>query len=156
MAVKLNWDTIPDNDTREPLPQGTYLVTLTGINEKSTSHGDPMWNLDFTVNEPKEYVGRHVFDNLVFSEAAYKRVKLVCGRLGLPVKGEIELTPEMLRGRQVILDIIIGEYEGKKRNEVPFDGYIALKDGVAASVKTGGPAAKSNVSASASDEKLPF
>ena len=65
---------------------------------------------------------------MFFSQAALKRVKLICARLGLDVSGEIDLTPSLITGRTCYVTVGIEEYEDhqgnlKKRNVVPFAGY---------------------------------
>jgi hypothetical protein len=65
---------------------------------------------------------------MVFSDAAMKRVKLICSRLGLNVAGELDLTPALIEGRSCYVTVETEEYEDqegnpKKRNVVPFAGY---------------------------------
>lgn len=165
---RIDMDKIPDNDTREPLPDGTYRVELTKIEEKTTKNGDEMWNLDFTVRD-KKFSGRHIFDNLVFSDAAMKRVKLVCSRLGLNVKGEVDLVPSMLLHREALVSVIIEDREivddtGKTkrihRNSVPFDGYLPIDGGTQSSrvEKTEKETKIENMSAGddTAEDSLPF
>ena len=98
-----------------------------------------------------EHEGRKIFDNMVFSEKALKRVKLICSRLGLDVSGELDLTPDMLKGRACLVTVETQEYvndEGrnKKRNVVPFAGYERIEtDGATVSTPD-----------DASEESLPF
>jgi len=80
------------------------------------------------VSGRSEFTGRFIFDNLVFSEAAIKRAKLICSRLGLDVSGELNLTPSLLKDRRCYISVLTEEYEDnegkiKKRNIVPFAGY---------------------------------
>ena len=124
---KIDFNKIDDVVDFSPLPPGKYLCKLADIEEASTQNGDEMWNLRFQVMEG-ESVGRYVFDRLVFSAAALKRVKLVCSRLGLNVDGEMDLTPQMIIGRSCLLAVQNEEYEDgegtkKMRNVVPFAGY---------------------------------
>ena len=124
---KVDFSTVDDVEDFSPLPEGKYLCRLTGIEEASTQYGDELWKLRFEVIEG-EHAGRYIFDNMVFSQAALKRVKLICSRLGLDVSGEIDLTPALLEGRTVWVEAQTEEYEDKegrkkKRNVVPFAGY---------------------------------
>ena len=93
--ARINFNTVDDIDDFSPLPEGQYLCRLAEVEEASTQYGDDMWKIRFVVAEGASQ-GRYIFDNLVFSEAALKRVKLVCSRLGLDVSGEVELTPDLL------------------------------------------------------------
>jgi len=124
---KIDFSTVDDVQDFTPLPDGKYLCRLAEIEEASTQYGDEMWKLKFVVAKGP-YQGRYIFDNLVFSEAAMKRVKLICSRLGLDVSGEIELTPSMLEGKVCYLTVETEDYEDqegktKSRNVVPFAGY---------------------------------
>ena len=146
---KIDFSKIEDAHDFTPLPDGKYLCKVSEIEESSTQNGDEMWKLRFEVLED-EYAGRLIFDNLVFSEAAMKRVKLICSRLGIDTSGETELTPETLKDRKCYISVITEEYEDnegnpKKRNVVPFAGYERIK-GDSEPEKPG----------ESSEEKLPF
>lgn len=124
---KVDFSTIDDVQDFTPLPAGKYLCKLIGVEEARTQYDDEMWKLRFQVIDG-EHSGRFVFDNLVFSEAALKRVKLICSRLGLDVTGETNLTPDMIKDHTCWLTVQTEEYEddegrSKTRNIVPFAGY---------------------------------
>ena len=124
---KIDFAKVDDVQDFTPLPAGKYPCRLAEIEEATTHAGDEMWKLRFEVARG-EHAGRLVFDNLVFSQAAMKRVKLICSRLGLDVSKELDLKPEMLKGRTANLTVEIEPYEDsegrtKQRNVVPFAGY---------------------------------
>lgn len=132
---KIDFSKIDEVDDFSPLPDGDYLCKLAEIEEATTQHGDDLWKLRFQVLEG-EHARRLIFDNMVFSAAALKRVKLICSRLGLDVSGEVELTPEMLLNKSCILTVTTEAYEDsegktKKRNVVPFAGYERADSGAA-------------------------
>ena len=147
---KIDFSNIDDVQDFTPLPDGEYLCRLAEIEEASTYNGDEMWKLKFEVING-EYTGRYIFDNMVFSEAALKRVKLICSRLGIDVSGEVDLTPSMLEGATCFITTEIEEYEDnegkiKPRNVVPFAGYERAD---AVSSESAGDSGLS-------EEKLPF
>lgn len=124
---KIDFGNVGEVEDFAPLPEGKYLCELTDIEESSTQNGDELWKLRFEVIEG-EHVGRYIFDNMVFSKAAMRRVKLICSRLGLDVSGEIDLTPDMLIERACYLIVDVDSYKNeegatKKRNIVRFSGY---------------------------------
>ena len=124
---KVDFTHVEDVQDFSPIPAGKYLCKLVEIEEATTQYGDEMWKMRFQVIQGK-HTGRYVFDNLVFSEAALKRVKLICSRLGLNVSGELDLTPSMLKDRMCFLTVQTESYEydegnEKNRNVVPFAGY---------------------------------
>lgn len=124
---KLDFSQIEDVQDFAPIPPGKYLCRLVEVEESKTQNDDEMWNVRFEVIEGDQK-GRAVFDRLVFSQAAIKRVKLICSRLGLDVSGSLNLTPELVKGKTCYLNVQIEEYldeeeNPKKRNVVPFAGY---------------------------------
>jgi hypothetical protein len=124
---RIDFSTVEDAQDFSPLPDGKYLCRLAEVEEAGTQYGDEMWKLRFVVAEGP-HKGRRIFDNMVFSEAALKRVKLICSRLGLDVSGELDLTPEAIKDRTCYVTVETDEYEEdegkmKRRNIVPFAGY---------------------------------
>lgn len=157
---KIDFSHVDDVQDFSPLPAGKYLSRLVGIEQSSTQHGDEMWKLRFEVIRGP-HAGRYLFDNLVFSDAALKRVKLICSRLGLDVSQEMDLTPELIRGRAVTLTVEVEPYEDaegrtKQRNVVPFAGYEkADEPGVAPASTPRSPPAASGAGEDDSED-LPF
>lgn len=129
---KIDFAKVDDVHDFKPLPEGKYLCRLDNVEEASTKNGDEMWKLRFEVTSG-ESEGRYIFDNLVFTDPAMKRAKLVCSRLGLDVSGELDLKPEMLMDKTVVLAVGVEDYEDdqsntKQRNVVPFAGYYRVED----------------------------
>ena len=124
------------------VPAGTYVCEIEEVRERHTRAGDDLWALRLVVAEG-EFVGRHAaWDNLVFSSRGLNRVKPVLKALGLPADGKVELTPEQLKGRKVLVDVRPAEYHSPegvmtRRNEIPYDGYRPLTGGTGG---TGTPA----------------
>ena len=124
---KVDFANIENAQDYAPLPEGEYTCRIAKVEEASTKAGDEMWRLHLEVIEG-EHAGRFIFDNMVFSTAAMKRVKLICSRLGIDVSGETNLTTSMIRGRACKVSVTIEDYEDqdgnvKSRNTVPFTGY---------------------------------
>lgn len=124
---KIDFTKVEDAQDFMPLPDGKYLCELKEIEESLTQRGDDLWKLRFEVIEG-EYMGRYIFDNLVFSEAALKRAKLICARLGIDVSKEVDVEPELLLHKKCYINVLTEGYEDndgnvKKRNVVPFAGY---------------------------------
>ena len=124
---KIDFRTVEDTADFSPLPMGKYLCRVAAIELGETSAGDERWLLRLTVDEGP-YSGRTVIDNLSFSEAALKRVKFVCERLGVDVTGEVDVSPDLLLGRLALVTVELGTYEDefgarRIRNKVPYSGY---------------------------------
>jgi len=124
---KIDFECIEDIEEFSPVSPGTYLCRLDEVEEAQTQVGDELWKLRWTITEGPNQ-GRIFFDNMVFSKAALKRVKHICTSLGLDPTGEIDLTPDRIKGRSCRVTVDIEEYEDqegcmKTRNVVPFAGY---------------------------------
>jgi hypothetical protein len=154
---EIDFNTVDDVEDYSPLPEGEYPCCLVDIDpERKTQYGDEMWRLKFKIAEG-DFEGRNIFDNMVFSEQAMKRVKLICSRLGLNTSGKVNLTPDMLIGHTALVTVGVESYEAtddngssrtKKRNVVLFAGYERWD---------GGPTATSVAAREDTDEKeLPF
>lgn len=118
---------IEEGQSFKPLPRGKYLCQLVDIAEKTTRTGAEMWNMKFEVASG-DYLGRFIFDNLVFSDAAKPRVKLICSRLGLDTTKGIDLTPNTILNKVALLTVEVEEYidntgQRRMRNSVPYEGY---------------------------------
>lgn len=130
--MEINYDDIESINEFKPVPEGTYRCCVADVKEAQTSRGYPMWKLRLEIEEG-EHAGRVIFDRLVFSPAAMRRVKRVCACLGLKTAGTQELTPEMIVGRYTMVRAVIEDYidqegEARSSNAVPFDGYAPVDD----------------------------
>ena len=156
---KIDFNHVDDVQDFSPLPDGQYLCRLAEVEEAATQYGDEMWKLRFVV-ESGPHRGRYIFDNMVFSDAALKRVKLICSRLGLDVSGELDVTPALIKGRTCYITVESEEYEDQEgntkwRNVVPFAGYERAGD----ASKSASPAKESKGDAYEEDDDesgLPF
>jgi len=124
---KIDFKNVEDVKGFSPLPGGTYLCKVAEVEEGATQRGDEMWRVRFVV-ESGVHKGRYIFDSLVFSAAAMKRVKLFCSSVGIDVAGEQDLTPDAIIGRTCNVTVTTEEYENPEgqtrfRNSVPFAGY---------------------------------
>ena len=141
----IDFNTVDDVQDFSPLPEGPYFCRLAEVEESATQKGDDMWKLRWVV-ESGEHRGRYIFDNMVFSQAALPRAKLICSRLGLDVSGELDLIPSAITDRTCNVTVDIEEYEDhegnlKRRNVVPFAGYERTDQAVASSPPSDGEGA---------------
>ena len=152
---KINFGEVGEAREFSPLPKGDYRCRLVKVEETFTKDRDEMWRLRFRVEEGPEE-GALIFDNLVFSEKALPRAKLICSRLGLDVSSELDITPALILDRTCIISVIVEDYEdpqGKtqQRNKVPFAGYASIEEPEVEEVQEdGGPDELTG------DEKVPF
>jgi hypothetical protein len=127
---RIDFNNVSETSDFAPIPDGEYTCRLIDIETDLTRAGDEMWKLRWEV-ESGEHTGRLLFDNLVFSQKALPRVKLVCFSCGLDVVGQVDLQPEMLLNRRAMVVTYQEEYQddrgqAKVANRIPFDGYSVV------------------------------
>jgi hypothetical protein len=114
------------------LPKGQYHCIVEEIEIDKTSNGDEMWNMTFVVADG-EFEGRKIFDKWVWSEKGKSRMKYILHRFGINTDGVVNVVPEDIDSKHIILDTDIEEYETqgegestqkKQRTRVGFTGYI--------------------------------
>ncbi|MCP4662410.1 MAG: DUF669 domain-containing protein [bacterium] len=125
--MRIDFTQVNDVDEFSPIPDGEHVVHVSDIETDVTRGGDEMWKLRLQV-EGGEFDGRLLFDNMVFSQKAMSRVKLICASFGLDVSGTIDLDPSMLLEKRALVTTYQEEYEDdrgqrKVTNRIPFDGY---------------------------------
>ena len=105
-----------------PLPDGEYFCRIERVERSQSQYGDEMWKVRLAV-QGGPHAGRVIYDNLTFSAESLPRVKLLCACIRLDLSGELDLTPDMLRGRDVRVRVGTEKYQSRARNKVFFDGY---------------------------------
>jgi hypothetical protein len=124
---EVDFSGVEDATDFTPLPEGTYPCRIDTVEETRTNRGDRMLKVRLVVvSGPNR--GRYIFDNLVFSEKAMKRAKLVLSRLGIDVTSKVMLSSELLIGKACRVRVEVEDYvdsDGKERsrNRVVFAGY---------------------------------
>lgn len=137
---RANWNEIEEAQDYSPIPTGVYHCKLVVVDSsKTTAAGDEMWELKFVVVDG-EYRGRKIYDRLSFGRKALPRVKLLFSRMGQKLEGDVNVTPDMIRGRECFVSVEVEEYatdEGvlKQRNTVPFAGFAEITPTPAPTVK---------------------
>lgn len=120
--MKVNWDDVSEAGERTLIPDGWYECQVIEVKPKTTQKGDSMFSMKFSVVRG-DYKNKHFYDNVVFSKAGLPRAKLICKSMGINVAGEVELTPNSFRGKEVMCEVCKdGEY-----NAVTYAGYKPIE-----------------------------
>jgi len=161
MVEEINWDEVENFDDFTPVPNGKYLCEVIEAEIRFTQSGDEMWAVRFEIVDG-DYKGRVLFDNIVFSEKAMKRVKMIFSRMGINTTGKSSPTTENIMGKRVYLDVGISSYmkldeaTGKEiekmKNVIPFAGYHRLDEATSESEKKEKPKEKKKTP----EDDLPF
>lgn len=152
--MRVNWNGIDEAQNFGPAPAGTYLCRVVEAKAATTRYNDDMWKLTLEIADGR-YKGKQIWDNVVFSQNAMPRAKLICRSFGLPTEGETDIFPEDLRGHEAYVTVEIEDYvnnEGvnRQRNSVTFGGYASPEDVGTRSVRS------EPESASTVDDDIPF
>jgi hypothetical protein len=134
--MKLNFNNYDHTNLQKfsTVQPGTYLCRIFEIKVDSTKNGDPMWKLDMVIEDECEFKGKHLFDNIVFSERAMARAKHIFIGFGVDVMLEREYTPDELQDKYAMVSVDrIEKYtdrEGKAREKssIAYDGYKAVAE----------------------------
>lgn len=150
--VKINFDDVPESQDWGPIPEGKYLCMVNSVEEKFTNNGDGMWVIELKIVEEGRQNGKTVRDRIVFSERALPRARDFMEALGLDVRGEVEIDPDDIMDKVVVVDIIQEKYfsekfmEERTGNKVPYRGYSKAK----------GSGKKVHIPEPDSDDDIPF
>lgn len=123
----------PEDKSFDPLPEGTYHCKVYQVKTGTTKDGSSeMWRVQYAVVNG-EHQNRRIFDNIVWSEKAYPRLKLIFKRMGFNVSGVLDLSPGDIVDKEVMIEVELSEYEDregniKQRNVVPYGGYEAVEE----------------------------
>lgn len=124
--VTFNFDKKEQETDRDfsVIPEGIYDAKIEDVEERTSRSGNRYKRLTFRLfgdRAEKEKVARRmVWDNLVLLEQVEWKIQNLLYACELPYEGTVTLSDnwEELVGRELKLEIGIGEYQGQKRNEV--------------------------------------
>lgn len=109
--MNLDFSNVRGND---PLPEGTYLLTLEHIEQKTSSTGKAMLQARFR----EEETGTAVFENYLLQENCLWKLKELLSAAGLECAGNIDFDPESLVGLQFSAKIVLEDYNDSEVNRI--------------------------------------
>jgi hypothetical protein len=108
----------------KPIPEAWYRAIVHEITSAQTGKGDEMWKIRLRIAEG-EHADREVKDNLVFSTAAARRLRVFAKAFGLPYEGDVDFEAGDIEDREVMIQVVQEEYKGETQSKVSFAGYKA-------------------------------
>ena len=109
----INFKNVSDEETVfEVLPEGQYNVKVVSCEEKTSTKGNPYWAIKYETDN-----GDTIFDNLVFTEKTFNRVKKLFKTLGLDVEGEFDYEPSDIIDCYMKAEVLIESYTDKNGKE---------------------------------------
>src|SRR3990172_6276387 len=106
---------------------GTYLATITSVEEKESGDDQPYLLFKWQT-KPKKGTGAIIFDNASLQPQSLWRLRLLLEAIGEEIPdGVMDLDLDAYVGREAKLEITNEKYEGKNRPRIT--GFIALTEG---------------------------
>lgn len=117
--MNIDFSSVP---SREPLEEGTYLLTVAKAEEKLSSTGNPMISIEYDVTSTAdgEVVegGCKLWDNYSLQSQALFKLKELFDALGMDTSTVCDIEVSDLTGQQVMAKVIQETYNGELRNRV--------------------------------------
>lgn len=117
--MNIDFSSVPN---REPLEEGTYLLTIAKAEEKLSSTRNPMIALEYDISATAdgEVVegGRKLWDNYSLQAQALFKLKDLFNALGMDTSAVVDIDIADLVGQQVMAKVIQETYNGELRNRV--------------------------------------
>ena len=118
-SMNIDFSSVPN---REPLEEGTYLLTIAKAEEKLSSTGNPMISLEYDVNatiDGETVEGnRKLWDNYSLQSQALFKLKELFDALGMDTSNIVDIEISDLVGQQVQAKVIQETYNGELRNRI--------------------------------------
>ena len=117
--VNLDFSSVP---SREPLEPGIYGLTIEKLEETTSSTGNPMWKVTYSVDEDAQGNAvegqRKLWDNFVLVDKALWKLKELFDALGIDTSDVVEMDPQELVGLSIQARVVHDEYNGETVNRV--------------------------------------
>ena len=108
--LNLDFSSVP---SREPLEEGIYSLTISKVEETTSSTGNPMLKVEYDVDG-----NRKLWDNYVLIDKCMWKIKELFDALGIDTSEVVEMDVTELVGLQVNAKVIQEEYNGDTVNRV--------------------------------------
>lgn len=117
--MNIDFSSVP---SREALEEGTYLLQIAKAEEKLSSTGNPMINIEYdvvaTADGEAVQGGRKLWDNYSLQVQALFKLKELFNSLGMDTDNIVDIELSDLIGMQVMAKLVQETYNGELRNKV--------------------------------------
>lgn len=131
MSYKMNYTGVDESGSFEPLPEGTYVVSIERVEETVTkSSGLPMVKVRYKVLNDGKHRNRIVFDQIVLfgkDDKGAGMTKHFLHVIGEPYDAIFEVNPQNWIGKELLVQLKIDkEYNSNKvvsrdeADQIPF------------------------------------
>lgn len=117
--LNLDFSSVP---SREPLEEGTYLLSIAEAEEKLSSSNNPMIAITYDVLATEDGTavdgGRKLWDNYSLQDQALFKLKDLFNALGIDTSSIVEMDVADLVGQQIRAKVVQETYNGELRNRI--------------------------------------
>lgn len=117
--LNIDFSSVP---SREPLEEGTYLLSIAEAEEKLSSTQNPMISLTYDVLSTEDGTPidgqRKLWDNYSLQAQALFKLKDLFQALGIDTSALVEMDVSELVGQQVRAKVVQETYNGELRNRI--------------------------------------
>lgn len=111
--INLDFSSVP---SREPLEEGVYELSVSAVEEKNSSAGNPMISVTYDVTNIDG--NRKLWDNFVLTEKSLWKLQEFFKALGLPTEEVVTMDVSELVGACVNAKVIQELYQGDTVNRI--------------------------------------
>ena len=135
---EIDFQNVPDPDPNagktsfEPLPDGQYKAFIKKVEEKQGQKG-MYYNVEWMITDG-EFKDRLIWDSVFFTIPSLPRLKIMMSRLGFDVSHPLNVTPELLTGKQAWITLEPKSYRNNagnevKTNKIAYAGFDLIGEG---------------------------
>lgn len=111
--LNLDFSSVP---SREPLAEGVYHLSISKVEEKQSSTGNPMITVEYDVLDVE---GQHkLWDNYVLIDKCLWKLKELFDAIGIDTSSIVDMDIQELVGQEVQAKVIQELYNGEAQNRV--------------------------------------
>jgi hypothetical protein len=117
MKIRTNFKSSdPSENSYKPIPPGVYDARIFGMDYGQASTGTACLNVEYEILGPTNE-GRHIWNNLYFTEKASWKYAGFCAAIGITPTEELETRDLLGKPLRIVVKEVIGQ-DGNPRSEV--------------------------------------
>ena len=116
----------------EPLPDGQYKAFIKEVREKQGPKG-MYFSIEWMITDG-EFRGRKIWGSIFFTIPSLPRLKIMISRLGFDVSHPMDVTSEVLTGKQAWITLELKSYRNNngdevRTNKITYAGFDPIGEG---------------------------
>ena len=112
----INWEDVAKSQL---IPDGNYAVRIDKVEARTSEKGNAYWNIEYTVQEPEQLLGRKLWDVFMLDVASLWKIRSLCSALGIELKGARDFDSDELLQQEVGVVVSTDTTrQGEERNRI--------------------------------------